>query len=94
MTTYLGRPMRRSKLERQMDIMKNISEFGPIRGTHVMYKSNITWSELKEDIQVLKALSLVEEVHAEEGLFYTITPAGREILMHFAQVEQALRSRA
>jgi len=86
--------MRRSKLERQMDIMKNIAEFGPIRGTHVMYKSNITWSELKEDIQILKVLSLVEVVQAEEGLFYTITPAGRETLAHFAQVEQALRSKA
>lgn len=60
--------VRRSRLERQLEIVKNIAQFGPIRITRIMQKANVNWEDLKKDMQALKVLGLVREITAKEGV--------------------------
>ncbi|MCP8311694.1 MAG: hypothetical protein L6M37_01925 [Candidatus Methylarchaceae archaeon HK02M1] len=82
---------RRSKLERLIDILKVIANKGPIRQTHIMYKANLTWNELKEDLQWLKNLELIEKTAMREGIFFKITSTGLDTLLHFDKIETVLR---
>ncbi len=68
-----------------------VAGFGPVRQTHIMYKANLTWEGLKEDLTILKSLNTIQEVVWEEGIFYTITQIGREVLSHFSGIEQILK---
>jgi len=47
--------MRRSKLEMYIDILKVLAHRGPLKLTHIMYKANVNFRELKQ------VLPLVEE---------------------------------
>jgi len=82
---------RRSRLERQLDILSHIAAHGPIRRTHIMYKANVSWEELNKDLGTLKLLGLVAENPSKEGVFYTATETGRTVLAHYRQVEEALK---
>jgi predicted transcriptional regulator len=81
---------RRSRLERQLDILKNIAQNSPIRRTHIMYKTNMAWGELNKDLHLLKLLGLIKENPSPEGLFYVISETGLTVLSHYQQVEEAL----
>jgi len=82
--------LRRSRLERHVDVLKVIARDGPIRQTHIMYKANLSWQELKQDLQTLEALRLVTQTAESDGLVYSITALGRDLLEHIAQVENTL----
>lgn len=82
---------RRSRLERYRDILRVVANFGPIRQTHIMYKANLTWEGLKEDLSRLKGTQLVAETIREEGVFYMVTQAGRDVLTHFGRIEETLQ---
>jgi predicted transcriptional regulator len=82
--------LRRSRLERHIDVLKVIAQHGPIRQTHVMYKANLSWQELKHDLQNLAALGLVTQTADRDGLHHSVTPLGRDLLEHVAQVEKTL----
>ncbi len=83
---------RRSKLERLIDTLKVIASDNPVRQTHIMYRANLTWNELKEDLEWLKNLELIERATMREGVVYKITRAGSDILSHFEMVESALKT--
>ncbi|MGQ9719238.1 MAG: winged helix-turn-helix domain-containing protein [Nitrososphaerales archaeon] len=83
--------VRRSKLERLIDILKVIADADSIRQTHVMYKANLTWDELKKDLQWLMSLELIERTTMSEGIFYRITSMGLDILSHFDKIESTLK---
>jgi len=53
--------MRRSKLETHVDILKTLAHHGPLKITHIMYKANINFSVLKQDLDFLIQHNLVEE---------------------------------
>jgi len=40
--------MRRSKMEIYLDILKTLAQKGPLKLTHIMYKSNVNCCVLKE----------------------------------------------
>jgi len=83
--------IRRSKLERLLDILKVVASVGPIKQTHIMYKANLTWDELKRDLQWLIDLRLVERTVIREGIFYRITNLGSDALSHFDKIESILK---
>ena len=87
---YTMKVNRRSKLERYFDVLKVISARGPIRQTHIMYKANLTWDELKKDLEKLMNLSIIEKIVTKEGIFYRITPEGIEALSHISKIESML----
>lgn len=84
------RSSRRSQLERYVDIIRIVAREGPVRQTHIMYKANLAWQELKKDLSALQAQGIIEpEVH-KEGIFYRITTTGRDALEHFNRVASLL----
>ncbi len=78
---------RRSKLERLVDVLRVIAVSRLIKQTHIMYKANLTWDELKRDLQWLLDLKLVERTIFSEGIFYKITNLGSDALSHFEKIE-------
>ena len=83
--------MRRSKLEVYIDILEVLAMKGQLKLTHIMYKSNVNCSILKEQLEFLIKNSLVEErILRKEKLVYAVTPRGIQILKAFREIRQIL----
>ena len=81
--------MRRSKLEMYVDILDVLSLRGPLKLTHIMYKSNVNCSVLKEQLDFLKKNCLVEErVMKRERVVFAITQRGTTVLKAFREIKQ------
>ncbi len=74
-----------------MDILRVIKITGLIKQTHIMYKANLTWDELKRDLQWLMDLGLIEKIFVSEGICYKITHLGSDALAHFQKIESMLK---
>jgi predicted transcriptional regulator len=83
--------LRRSKLEIYIDILDVLAMKGQLKLTHIMYKSNVNCSILKEQLEFLIKNSLVEErILGKEKLVYAVTPRGIQILKAFREIRQVL----
>ena len=83
--------MYRSKLEMQVDVIKVLALNGPLRITHIMYKTNICYRVLKQYLTFLIQQNLVEEHPIDKkGAAYAITHRGRTVLEHFEQIHVLL----
>ena len=81
--------MRRSKLEIYTDILQVLAFRGQMKLTHIMYKSNVNCSVLKEQLDFLIKTSLVEERLVEkEKVEYAITSKGMQVLKAFKDIRQ------
>jgi predicted transcriptional regulator len=81
--------MRRSKLEIYADLLKALAHEGPLKLTHLVYKVNINCTTLKEDLDALIRLKLVEErtTGKNRGVF-SVTERGFTILNYFCEISQ------
>jgi predicted transcriptional regulator len=80
--------MRRSKLEIYIDILAVLAMKGHLKLTHIMYKSNVNCSVLKEQLEFLIKNNLVEErILRKEKTVYAITPRGMQILKAFREIK-------
>jgi len=83
--------MRRSKLEVYIDILKVLAYRGPLKLTHIMYKSNVNCSALKAYLDFLIKKGLVEERTIKKTqVVYTITQRGITALKYFKELKQSL----
>jgi predicted transcriptional regulator len=83
--------MRRSKLERYVDILYALSRTGPLKLTHIMYKSNFNGSILKEYMDFLIKQGLVEERTVKRNLtVFAVTQRGITVLNHFHDLMQEI----
>ena len=83
--------MRRSKLEMYVDILKVLTERGPLKMTHIMYNANVNCSVLKEYLDFLVGQGLVEErIVGKRRMVYAITQRGVTVLKCFRELEQVL----
>jgi predicted transcriptional regulator len=89
-TSLAIRETKRSKLERYLDILKVVSEFGPIRRTHVLYRANLSWNELRDSLEALEHAEAITQVLNGKGTFYKITKTGQSILSHYAGIQSSL----
>ncbi len=81
--------MRRSKLEMYVDILEVLSIRGPLKLTHIMYKSNVNCSVLKEQLDFLMKNNLVEErLMKREQVVFAITQRGTTVLKAFREIRQ------
>jgi len=81
--------MRRSKLEVYIDILEVLAIRGPLKLTHIMYKSNVNCSVLKDQLEFLIKNTLVEErILRKEKVVYAVTPRGLQILKSFREIKQ------
>ena len=83
--------MRRSKLEMYLDILRVLSQKGPLKLTHIMYKANVNCNVLKEYLEFLLAHELVEKRIVGKGdVVYANTPKGATVLKSFRELNKAL----
>jgi predicted transcriptional regulator len=81
--------MRRSKLEVYIDILEVLALRGPLKLTHIMYKSNVNCSVLKDQLEFLIKNTLVEErILRKEKVVYAVTSRGLQILKSFREIKQ------
>ena len=80
--------MRRSKMEIHLDILRTLAQKGPLKLTHIMYKSNVNCCVLKEYLDFLIEQELVEEkTIKKERIVYTITEKGLTVLKYFRELQ-------
>ena len=86
---------RRSKLEIYIDILKVLSQNGPLKLTHVMYKANVNCTVLRKFLDSLLKQSLIEEQvfqkKKRQKIVYAITERGRAALKHFRVITSTLQ---
>lgn len=83
--------MRRSKLEMYVDILNVLSQRGPLKLTHIMYKSNVNCSVLKEYLDFLLKQGLIEErMVGKSKVVYANTVHGIVVLKSFRELQKAL----
>jgi len=80
--------VRRSRIERCLDILKVVARFGPIKQTHIMYKANLSWTELKRDIENLKRLKMITEIDEDGNLLYAISESGLSTIYNYEKIEE------
>ena len=76
---------RRSAFETMMDVLKVTSE-GPVKPTHVMYKSNTSWVALQKNLETLISLGFVGQSGEGSRTEYAITPKGTEVLRDYTSL--------
>ena len=83
--------MRRSKIEVYVDILKVLTQRGPLKLTHIMYKANLNCSILIQYLDFLIKQELVEErAVGGNSVVYACTARGTRILKTFRALNQAL----
>ena len=87
---------RRSKLEINIDILRALARHGPLKLTHIMYKSNVNCTVLKQFLDLLSQQNLIEEtvVSKKKGqrIDYDITERGRIALKNFREMTKAFQT--
>ena len=83
--------MRRSKLERYVDILQVLAHMGPLKLTHIMCKSNFNGSVIKEYLGFLIKRGLVEErIVKKNRTVFAVTQRGINVLKYFRELMQVL----
>jgi len=75
-------------MEMHLDILRTLAQKGPLKLTHIMYKSNVNCCVLKEYLDFLIEQELVEEkTIKKEKIVYTITEKGLTVLKYFRELQ-------
>jgi len=87
-------PMRRSKLEIHIDILRALAYHGRLKPTHITYKANVNCSALKECLSFLVERNLVKEQtinkKRQKRRVYAITDLGLTALRNVKEIDKAL----
>jgi predicted transcriptional regulator len=59
---------------------------GSIKPTHLMYKANLSHSQMKTYLEELMKQNLVKKEELKVGMRITITKPGREFLLKYNQI--------
>jgi predicted transcriptional regulator len=76
---------KRSKLERYVDILRVLNDFGPSRRTHILYKANLSWSDLGDTLRRMEEADILRKLESGRRTYYEITDRGRRFLASFAR---------
>jgi predicted transcriptional regulator len=69
-----------------------VSDHGPIKRTHILYRANLAWSQLRDSLEALENADALSQVVTKKGVFYEITETGEKILSYYADVQSSLSS--
>jgi predicted transcriptional regulator len=87
-------PMRRSKLEIHIDILRALAYHGRLKPTHITYKANVNCSALKECLSFLLERNLVKEQiiskKRKKRKVYSITDLGLNALRNVKEINKSL----
>jgi len=80
---------RRGKLEIIADILKSIQgKGGKIKPTHLLYKSNLSHTKLKEYANALLEKGMIEEKIVKGRKMYFMKEAGYKFLLEFERIKE------
>jgi predicted transcriptional regulator len=80
---------RRGKLEIINDMLRSIqNKGGKIKPTHLLYKSNLSHSKMKEYLEELMKKGMVEEITEKDKKMFTITDKGHNFLLEFERIKE------
>jgi predicted transcriptional regulator len=83
--------MRRSKLEMAIDILKILAQKGPMKLTHIMYKTNVNCDVLSKNLVFLMKQGLIEVRNVGRGRHvYAVTGLGLTLLRSWRDVKHLL----
>ena len=83
--------MRRSSLEVYVDVLKVLAHSGPLKITHVMYKTLVNHKVVKQRLEFLVKQDLVEATHVGKISVYRITEKGNATLETLRLLENVLQ---
>lgn len=63
-----------------------------LKFTHLLYKSNLSHTRLKEYLDDLMTRQLVHEVNTKEGKRYELTDEGAKFLQEYRRVNEFVKS--
>jgi predicted transcriptional regulator len=86
-------PIRRSHLEVCAQILEAIETAKIITKTHIMYRANISFSQLKHYMPMLLNLDLIREHRQGNQTVYEITEKGKLLLFHYHKVKELLKNK-
>ena len=81
---------KRSRLERYIDILRVVSEQGPLRRTHILYKANLSWSDLDDTLGRLEVAGTLRRLESGKRVYYEITEEGRRFLGQYDRANNPL----
>ena len=81
---------KRTRLERYVDILRVVSQQGPLRRTHILYKANLSWSDLDGTLRTLEEAGTLRRVQSGRRVYYEITEQGRRFLEDFERTNKPL----
>jgi predicted transcriptional regulator len=84
-------PARRSELETKMDVLRVVSQ-GIDRPTQIMYKANLSWVALQDNLKSLVGKAFLREENLGSRRRYELTQSGFEILRTFQKVIETMGS--
>ena len=84
------RIFKRSRLERYVDILRVVDEFGPIRRTHILYKANLSWGDLEDSLNRLQQAGALQRTVSRGGVHYDITDSGKKFLANLVTARELL----
>ena len=75
------------------DILAIVQEKGgKIKPTHLMYKANLSHSQMKSYLEELKVKKLIDDIKEKTSKKIIITKPGREFLFKYNQVREFERT--
>jgi len=77
--------IRRSQLETRLDMLRAVHD-GAEGPTQVMYRANLSWSALQENLTKLLAVGLLREEKFGSRRRYVLTDKGMDVLRNFDTV--------
>lgn len=79
--------LRRTKIEIINDILKSIQgKGGKIKPTHLLYKSNLSHTKMKEYINELKEKDMISEELEENNKYFRITDKGLKYVSEYKKI--------
>jgi len=79
--------IRRTNLEICVNILGSIAkEEGTIAKTQIMYRANVSFSQLQKYLSLLLELGLIKELKREDRVTYEITEKGKQLLDSYRKV--------
>jgi predicted transcriptional regulator len=83
--------MKRSKLEMYIDILKVLTQSGPLKLSQLMNKSNFNGKMFKEYLDFLIRQDFVEELTANKNTqIFIVTQRGKFVLNYFLKPSQEI----
>ena len=80
---------RRGKLEIVNDMLRSIqNKGGKIKPTHLLYKSNLSHSKMKEYLKELMGKGMVSEIEEKGKKMFIITEKGVDFLLEFERIKE------